>query len=272
MSKPGEPLYMVALKHLATDAKKAGTDLPDAQLNYVPAKKLRTLLEAAAALAPGVSYPAEPELRITGATGKFVVQIKAGTLHFVSWSSSIKAGGKLTPAEIVAAITGEDSEADARGGRLEAGTEPRGFKQSLTIGVLVAAIVAVNSFTVWFTTRPPRTLLPKYTLLQPGPAQRLLADVAGVYETGTAPGDRQLEIQKDGGLRRIKFGAERTVAQRQVFSAKPAEVAGKPALITNRKSLITIKDSLTVVLYGDTYQRVTDDPARAVRNGRTGDD
>jgi len=272
MSNPGEPLYLVALKHLATDVKKAGADLPDAQLNYVSAKQLRTLLEAAAALAPQVAFPVEPELRITGATGKFVVQLKAGTLHFVSWSSSTKAGGKLTPAEIVAAITGQDTGAGARGGRQAAAAEPRGLRQMLTIGVLVAAIVAVNSFTVWFATRPPRTLLPKYTLMQPGPAARLLTDVAGTYETGSAPGDRQLEIQKDGGLRRVKFGPERTVLQKQVFSAKPAEVAGKPALVTNRKSLITIKDPLTVVLYGDSYQRVTDDNARATRTSRTGED
>ena len=35
-----------------------------------------------------------------------------------------------------------------------------------------------------------------------------------------------------------------------------ADAQGKPALLTSRKALITIKDPLTVVLYGDKYQRV----------------
>ena len=57
-------------------------------------------------------------------------------------------------------------------------------------------------------------------------------------------------------MQRIKFGAQRTVAQKQAFTVKAAEAAGKPALVTNKQTLITIKDMQAVVLYGDTYRRV----------------
>jgi hypothetical protein len=258
MSKQTEPLYTVGLHHLSSDAKKADANLGDVQLNYLSAKQIGSLLESAAALAPDVTPPAEPELRITGGTGKFVVKVKADGLHFVSWSKANKGGGNLAPAQIVAIIRGEDGSGGGGGGRQSAGGESRAFGQSKSIGLMAVAILAVNSFTLWWVTRPPRTLLPKYTVMQSGPAERLLTDVAGVYETGGEPGDRRLEIQKDGAAQRIKFGPMRAVAQQQTFTVKPAEAAGKPALVTSRQSIITIKDPVSVVLYGDTYQRVGD--------------
>ena len=255
MSKPTETLYVVGLKHLAADAKKAGVDIPETQLNYIPAKRLRTLLDAVEALAPGVVFPAEPELRITAPTGKFVVQVKGGKLHFVSWSSG-KKGGEFTAARIFATIAGEEAEEQSFQ-RVSGDGEPDGFRRFATMAMLIIAILAVNSFTFWMLTRPPKNLLPKYTLLPKEPAERLLADVAGVYETGSGPGDRRMEIQKDGGVQRIKYGSERKAAEKQIFTVKPAETAGKQALLTSRKAMITIKDSLSVVLYGDTYQRTT---------------
>jgi len=260
MSKTGEQLFSVTLKHLSPDVKKAGVELPEAQLYHVSVKQIRSLLDSAAALAPGVAYPVEPELRITGSAGKFVVQLKAGGLQFVSWSTSKRPSGQITPAQIVAAITGEETaEEFVSSGRGSSGggkgaREAKG--SGVSIGMLVVAIIAVNSFTVWFMMQPPKTLLPKFTLMQKEPAERLLSEVAGIYETGGSPGDRRLEIGKNGSVQRIKFGPARAPAQTQTFTVLAAEAAGKPALVTSKKSLITIKDQLSVVLYGDTYQRV----------------
>ena len=122
--------------------------------------------------------------------------------------------------------------------------------------LLVIAIIAINCFTFWFVTRPKKTLLPKYTLLAPEPAARLLADVAGVYETGATPGDRHIEIDKSGTVLRYKFGPQQKPTVKMTFTVQAAEAQGKPALLTSRKALITINDPLTVVLYGDKYQRV----------------
>lgn len=255
MSKPGETLYVVALHHLAADAKRAGADIADSQLNYIPAKRLRALLDGVEALAPSVVFPTEPELRITAPNGKFVVQVKGGKLHFVSWSSG-KKGGEFTAERIYATITGEEVD-DGGNQRAVASIEPGGFQRMMTTGTLVVAIIAVNAFTFWMLTKPPKNLLPKYTLLEKEPAERALAEIAGVYETGSGPGDRRMEILNDGTVQRIKYGAERKSAEKQVFTVKPAETAGKKALLTSRKAMITIKDSVSVVLYGDTYQRVT---------------
>ena len=256
MKKPIEPLYSVAFRHLSSDAKKLGPELPDTQLHYLSLRQIRTLLESAAALATSVLPPAEPELRITGETGKFVIQLRAGNLNFVSWSTSRMAGGKLTPAQIVATIAGETTDVADASTATAAGS--RRFLPSINIGLMAVAIVAVNAFTLWFVFQPPKQLTPKFTLLPSAPAERLLTEVAGVYETGGGVGDRRLEIKRDGAVQRIKFGANRAAAQKQTYTVKAAEAAGKPALVlaTKNQSLITINDAASVVLYGDTYRRI----------------
>jgi hypothetical protein len=253
MNQANQTLYVVNLRQLSSDGKKAAANLPDAMLSYISAKQLRTLLDAVEALAPSVSPPIEPELRITAPEGKFVVHLRGGKLGFVSWSSSNK-GGEYSAARIHAIITGEKLHEHARE---QAGmTEPEGFRSKATTVLLVFAIVLVNSFTFWFVTKPKKTLLPKYTLMASEPAERLLANVAGVYETGTAPGDRHLEIKKDGVAQRYKYAKENVPVEKQEFTVKPAETAGRPALLTSRRTMITIKDPLSVVLFGDTYRRV----------------
>ncbi len=258
MSKAPEALYNVALKHLSRDGTKAAADLPAQALNHISGKQLRAVLEAVGALAPSVIPPAEPELNIVAPDGKFVVRAKGGALHFTSWSSQHKSG-QLSASRIYSIITGEEEAAVAerqasvgvRGGGRSGGGGGKG-----ALVLLAIAILAVNSFTIWFVTRPKKTLLPSYTVLPAGPAERLLGNVAGVYETGSAPGDRRLEIDKSGQAQRYKFGNERTLTSKQTFTVVPAEAGGKPALLTSRKSLITVSDSLTVMLYGDSYRRV----------------
>lgn len=254
MSTTGETLYSVAMRHLSSDAKRAGVDLPDAKLNHLSLRQLRTLLDSAAKLAPTVAYPIEPEMRIVAGAGNFVVQLKNGGLNFISWSSAVKVGGTITPAQIISAIAGDVVEQSS--GRAQSSSTPSRFSGSFSMALMAVAILAINGFTYWFVTQPPRTLVPKFTLLDSGPADRLLSEVAGVYETGGGPGDRRLEIRKDGAVHRFKFGTARKVVQKQEFTVKAAQASGKPALVTDRKTLIAINDPVSVVLYGDTYRRV----------------
>lgn len=253
MSKAPEALYNVALKHLARDGKAAGAELPAQQLSHISAKQLRAVIDAVGVLAPSVIPPAEPELNVVTPEGKFVIRAKGGALHLVTWSSQHKSG-EYSAARIYSIITGEEAAGVAREQSSGGGGGGVGGKGMLIL--LGLAILAVNGFTIWFVTRPKKTLLPKYSVLAPGPADRLLGSVAGAYETGSAPGDRRLEIAKTGEVQRYKFGAERALTNKQSYTVTAAEAAGKPALLTNKKSLITINDSLTVVLFGDSYRRV----------------
>lgn len=255
MSASSGMLFSLTMRHLSADAKRAGSELPEAQLGHLTSRQLRAILDAAAKLAPTVAYPAEPEIRIETTAGKFVVQIRNGALKFISWSSTVRGSGEMTAAQIMAAIAGESGETDpveavgARGQGLN-------FLPSPKILLCAIAIIAVNSFTVWFATRPPRAFAPNFTMMDAAPAERLLADVAGIYET-TGPGERRLEIRKDGSVNRVKYSTQRKVVKKEEFSVKAVRAAGEPALITERKALILVKDPLSVVLYGDTYRRVS---------------
>jgi hypothetical protein len=255
MTQPNSTLFTLALRHLTADGKKAGAELPKAQLSYISTEQLLTLLKSINAIAPGITYPAEPEVRISGGAGEFVVRVTGGQLHLVSWSKAHK-GGVVTPDQVIAAVTGEGGEEQTQVSR-KASAEDNGWRSKLTLVAMGAAIVAVNGFTVWFLTRPPRSLTADYRPLAAERAERVLAEVAGIYETGKKPGDRRIEIVPPKPVQRIKFGASGTTKEVQTFEVKPVESGGNLALLTSRKSLIKIKDNISVVLYGDTYTRVT---------------
>lgn len=256
-------LFTLSLKHLSSDCKKAAADLPNAELYYISVKQLGSLLKSLHEIAPRVEPPTEPEIRITGPTGKFLVRVKAGEMHLVSWSSAHK-GGVVTPEQVIEAVasgaaTEEEPKAEPQRRRPVAApkaSSSAGTSDKLTIFVLGIAIVAVNCFTIWFVTRPPRSLAANYRLLSPQESERVLTEVAGSYETGKGAGDRRLVIKRDGSVQRIKFGAGGAVKDMQDFTVQPAESSGKRALLTSRKSLITVKDPISVVLYGDTYTKV----------------
>ncbi len=255
-------LFTVTLKQLSADCTKAGAD-QKGQLFYVSPDQLRKLLHVLEATAATIEPPLEPEMRIEGPTGKFVVRAKLGEMQLVSWSSAHR-GGKVGPEDVLAAVTSTgDDEAPApkagKGAPTAARAPRAGGKRDnkLTLVGLGLAIVAVNAFTIWFITRPPRTLADSYTLLPTSEAERVFNAVAGFYETGRGSGDRRLEIAKDGSVQRIKFGASGAPRDKQAYTTKAAEAEGKSALVTNKKSLIRVKDPTAVMLYGDTYQKVS---------------
>lgn len=252
MSKPSTLLVTVSLRHLSVDGKKAAADLPPAKVPYVSPDQLRKLLTAVESLAPSVVFPAEPELRITGGPGDFVVRVKSGQLHLVSWSKAHK-GGVYSADQIVAAITDEGAEEEVATSR---GGGGRNWREKVTMALMGLAIIGINTFTIWFLTKPPRSLVGDYRVLPSERAERVITEVAGTYETGKKPGDRRLEIVTPATGKRLKYAPGGAVKDVQTFEVKPVEAAGSVALLTSRKSLIKVKDNVSVVLYGDTYTRV----------------
>ncbi len=256
MSDPGvADVFTVTLRQLSADLKKAGYAYPEIPLGKLPASKLIKLLKSAEALAPQVAYPATPDIRIAAPSGQFIVQFKDGRLKLVSWGKDA-AGGELTAQQIATIIIGDSVDSIPAERASKAGAAgPSRWRHYLTMTLLGAGIIGTNVFTVWILTRPPKSLLPKYRLLDQEPAQRLLAGAAGVYATGEKPGDRRLHIRPDGVAQWGKYGPDRKVTRETSLTLKGAETGGQPALLTSKRSLITIKDPLTVVLHGDTYQR-----------------
>ncbi len=245
--------FSVTLHHFAPDGARAAADLPDVELPAVSAEQLRALLRGLAQLAPTIQYPAAPELRIAAADGRFLVQVKDGRIRFTSWS--LRAGGsELTPEEIFRAITGEELNDFGPGGARETKSRlPKGVK----IALLALAILGTNAITAWVLTRPPADALPEYRRLDPEPAQRMWAEVAGTYETGAEEGDRRLTIKTGGDVNWSKYAADLTLDEQTTLKAEAVLLAGRPALLTSTRAPIEVKDALTVIFYGDTYRRTT---------------
>lgn len=259
MSTSALSVYDVTLNQLSPDARKAGLDYPAATRAGLTRKELRALLKAASETATTVGYPLTPELRVVAPTGNYVIQLKERRLNFVSWASLNSRGGIPSIDQMLEIITGEVVEGDTGLGETEAPVRGSGSKNGKRIALavmLVAVVVGVNAITFLQAKKPPGNFLPRYTLLETGPAERVFAGVTGNYETGGQPGDRRLQIASNGAVQWIKFGVDRAIAERREFTTQAVEVAGAPALLTSRQSVIKIKDPTTVTLFGDTYVRV----------------
>lgn len=246
-------MFTVTLHHLAPDGKKAGVQYVDAELRDVPEGRLHALLASLAALAGEPHGAARPEVRITAPHGQFVVQIADGQLHFNSWT--LRAGGcDLTAEQIFAAIVGlDEAQPDAAAG---AGAGRGKRSRWLRVGVLAGLILGSNAVTAWmFLRTPPNPFLPDYTLLVAEPAERVLADLAGDYRTGSAEGDRGLKIARDGRIHWMKFAEGGGSTEESDLTAKAVQSRGRPALLTSDYALIEILDGSTVKFYGDTYRR-----------------
>jgi len=251
--------FNVTLHHLSPDVTQAGAHFQDMDYLRVKTSDLRRMLEALAVLAPKVEFPAEPELRIAGPHGRFLVQAKNGQVKVISWSSQTGTGGEMTPDRIYAMIVGMESGDSARepAGALErflGGVSPRS-----KVAILAVAILGSNAITAWFLTRPnavpPRELLPEYRPVAADQAKRIFDEFAGEYESGVGDARRQLTIGHDGTLHWEKFGANETVEEDVRPTAQAAESHGHPVLVASNYGMIEAKDAISVVYFGDTYRR-----------------
>ncbi len=259
MTAPAQ--FTVALHHLAADLRRAGPEFPDTAPRPVGAGELRDLIEALTALAPRTEYPAEPELRIVGPHGRFLVQARNGGMRVSSWSAQA-GGASLTPEQILAMILGlEEAEslppragapAPAGSGRISA---------RVKLIVLVLAIAGSNIVTAWMLTRPPPrvpvALVPEHQPVAPERAQRVLAEFAGDYDTGFAEGDRHLTLRADGYARWFVWGPDRGVRDDVTLKLEAGESRGRPVLVADGLGVIEMKDPITIVYFGDTYRRKT---------------
>lgn len=253
-----ETVFAVTFHQLAPDLKRAGTEFADFDRTGVTLDQLHTLIERLTVLAPVVQYPAEPELRIVGPQGRFLVQARNGEILVSSWSTRVTVG-KPSPRQIVAMIMGyEEAAADFLPGQVE-NTKSASLARRWKLLLLALAVAGSNGVTAWYLTRPlappPRELFPEYRLLAPEQAGRVLSEFVGGYETGTGEGDRELTISPDGSVRWIVWGTGRSISEETPLRAQAAESNGHLVLVTDNFGMIELKDPGTVVYFRDTYRR-----------------
>jgi hypothetical protein len=251
--------FNVTLCHLTRDLTRAGKDCAEVRLPAITPVELRRLLEQLARLAPTVSFPAEPELRINGPQGQFLVQVRNGHVRMVSWSAQ-QGGTDLAPDRILAIILGLE-QGEVESGQVYSGGGPSSRNRAMKITLLIAALLGTNGFTAWMLTRPsprpPAQVLAEYRAVLSDRAERMFAEFAGIYETGQAEGDRRLVLKTDGSAQWIQFGPNQSVAEETALTTQAAESRGRSVLVANNFGMIEMKDPLTLLYFNDPYRRIT---------------
>lgn len=254
--------FKLNFRHLTPDGRELGVRHADSELAAVDAARLREILHAMekAIAQQSPSDPAAPEIRITSPHGVFMVKSANGRLRLHSWS--LKSGTReMTVDAIIEAVGGKPVEekppaarrvAHAPEGKGSAGLLGR-IPRWVKVAVLVVLFGGINAVSGWMLMRPPPDLLPPHEMLSAAATERLLATIAGEFETGSRPGDRWMTIVRSGNIRVVKYGPK---PDETLLTARAALVNGQEVLITSARSMIEIKDADTLVLFGDTYKRM----------------
>jgi hypothetical protein len=260
--------YFVTLNHLSPTAREAGLAFQPVELPNQTLAQLQELLRSLEQLAGRLSLyePAAPEVRIKSDRETFVIRTRNRGLCFIGWEPTLR-GEEHTVEFILATVSGNADLARALPKpeavpvdrvRVHAATTerpPSTGPRKLKLIILGVVILAMNGVTAWMLLRPPPSYAPKHETLPDAESRALLSRTAGVYVTGTAEGDRRLEIATDGTLKLAKFGPRQSITEERLKTVRGGLANGRPALITSDPYVMEIRDANTVVLYGTTYRR-----------------
>lgn len=272
--------FNVILHHLAPGAREAGLAFPNVELAGVTAAQLRDLLLAFEMVASHLTIyePSTPEVRIRTEQNTYVVRARYRQLCFVGYEATLR-GEDHSLQFILSTITGTaeplgpgvklDRPAASHPAEPGASAHPHaapaapvtGRPRWVKLAALAGLILLFNLITAWLVLRPAPTFAPEHQFLRDDASRALLAKVAGEYLTGTQEGDRRLVIAPDGRLRLAKYGPQHAVVEERTKTVRGALVNGRPALLTNDPYVLELKDANTVVLYGTSYRRNTEDAA-----------
>jgi hypothetical protein len=260
--------YFVTLNHLAPGARAAGLAYPPLELPNQSLSQLQELLRALEELAGRLNMfePAAPEMRIKSDRETFVIRTRNRGLCFIGWEPTLR-GEEHTVEFILATISGNADIARAlpraevvpvertRTNATPTERAPAAKPRRLKFIILGVAILAINGVTAWMLFRPAPSYAPQHQVLADAESRALLAKTAGVYVTGTAEGDRRVEILPDGTLKLAKLGTKGALLEERQKTVRGGLSNGRAALITSDPYVMEIRDANTVVLYGTTYRR-----------------
>ena len=251
-----EPVFPVLLHHLSADAAQAGPDFPDVALEAVPLGRLRELLTAFEALAPKVPGTAAPEIRFKTNREMLIVRAASEGLRLISWESPL-GGSPLTAAQIADSLVRPVAPPRAAAAGAETRDDsPPFFSNWVKAGILLAAILALNAYTVWRIARPEAPeFLPQYEMLPADETGRVLREAAGEYQTGRKAGDRVLFLSANGYLRLGTYGPADEVREETVQFARAARLGDRTYLVTNEQVPFELKPNGTLELFGTVYRR-----------------
>lgn len=262
-------MYDVTLVNLAADARTAAVTLIPIERTALSAEDLRSLLQNFCETDPVQNAVVDPEIRVHAPTGRYVIRTGQKKLFLYDILDRERPALVLTTPEIMAELDG--SAAAARLSVLAvpsgplvadnlawAATPPvaavpnRKLLGAMTAvaGLLLGAIVYLGVTAGGPDSTPP--LSP----LAPDEFVALRPSLAGVYMTGSQPGQHGIVIMAGGELKIFELNAQ--AAPSVILDTfEPGRLGPKLCLATNQPGgPIEVADRDTLVYCGEVYRRV----------------
>lgn len=262
-------MYNVTLVNLAADARSAAVTLVPIEKSALSLEDLRALLQNFCDLDPVQNVVADPEIRVQGRTGRYLIRTGQKKLFLYDVLNRENPAQVLTLPELMAELDGSAAAARAiplevpaqmPGGDTLIGTATAPAAATANwklLGGMIAAAAILLSAIVYL--RLPAEGAGALPPLEPIPPAELAATrlaLAGVYMTGSQPGQHGMVIRDNGDLKIFELNAQ---APPSVIldTCEPGRRGPKLYLATNQPGgPIEVTDHDALVYCDEIYKRI----------------
>lgn len=260
-------MFKATLINLTPDARTAAVDLGMSKLENLTAQELAALLEAFRALDP-VQNIADPEIRLQTVRESYFIRTERGKLFLYNARYRADPASELTVAEIIAELDGSAAAArtavpfalsaglgdGAAGAAVTSVTpepprKPPVFRSVLAL-VLLGAVIYTKYLLDWTAALPPLRRIDSAELAT------LRSSLAGVYLTGSQPGQHGIVLLENGDLKLFQLNAQAAPSVLYDTYAPGRLGAGLWLAINQPGERIEVTDHDTLVYCGETYRRI----------------
>jgi len=249
------PMFRVTTVNLTREPLSARPDLGRGDLGVLDAAQLLVLLENFRRLDAIQNHDAAPQILVEGSARKFLIRTGQEKLY-------VHVGGDIGSSAVeldAAAIIQRLDASTAVDPQDAAETAARRKKRRLTFlaaGILIAS-VALDGFTVAsvFHTESVNEQPAIVPVTVPHELTALQQSVIGRYATGSAPGDRVIEMLDHGEVRFKEIGTSGERLE-SADSYGIAHVGSTLCAVTRASGIIEVTDIDSLVFWHDVYRRV----------------
>ena len=263
-------MYNVTLINLSADARTAAANGGgNSERSGVSPDELRVLLENFCELDAVQNVTADPEIRIQTRHENYLVRTGQKKLFLYDVLNREAPAQVLTPAQVIAELDGSamaarssapflfaSMAADAEP-ELTAVAPPRAeLNLPRVIAMTAVAAVLLGAIIYLRASDNPSITSVHLTPVEPTELEGLRAALAGVYMTGSQPGQHGIVLTTTGELKIFEVNA---LAAPGVVYAKgePGRSGPKLFLATNQPGgLIEVVDNDALIYCGETYRRI----------------
>jgi hypothetical protein len=263
-------MFRTTLVNCDVDAGTASVDLGSRPLGKLEPHAVIAVLEKFRAIDPIQNATVDPEVILETSRRKHHVRTGQGKLFLYDTRDSLAPALVLTSEEIVAELDGSATRSRSRAAALATPlpeAEPIAAPISPTPVsslrpahrlALAAAAIALGAYVGQpYFSSPAPSHLPAYELVQDAKqAEATRTEVAGVYLTGSTPGNHGISLGADGSMKLFQINIQGSPSFLQ-DTYRVARAGGRVCVVGQAPGrLIQISGKQALSYGGETYQRL----------------